>query len=913
IQALQCQPDVQTVVDILGRLSGHVDSHLKLDDDFSLAAPGPRQAQIIHALVTHVIPTYFDSLDHASRRKLGACLQNVAGISALLAQARLLSDTLSSTKQAVPGPHALHALLQTVTFVLPEKLPLNTIWSALKEAVPDTVTRQLAWKELVTLLGSGKVVATIARAEDVLQHHDETVRITWLSKGSDYAAWLGTSMVNLLDAPHSSVPAATLLSRSFSLGYNQSIAKALMVGIQNKNFSSMLARLPTHSVRQLVEAVLQRLCTMSRSGDEETEFGSKNVRASAGLMGWLIDTSEVAKQAFTSYLCDPALNSTISTSIRAACIAAIATKASDDLKILFETLLTSFGNHLFIHHAPIIQQEGLAQALLVVAGALHRRSPTAVLMIARSSGHMQGVSDRLHSSNSRARWLGMIVGTATSSLVEKEGSKMDFGTEDMQTEEARWYLDLVNIEPPVGSLDDFKQFPEMENVGTKPKHSKKRHTFGPVPPPAQTEVVGEKVAELDDDSDHDDDDLKPYAKPDDDPGDSDEDATLVNRDKPRPPVYIRDLMRMLRDTEKPDRFQTGIKHAAGLIRRKFNFGAEVRDHEEELALMFCDLQDPFDTDDFDELRLQAVIAVLLSNVPKMAPWLSRQAFTGDYSLSQRCIMLSALGLAGREIAGLRVQDVGLNPAPSVSDSFPSQRLTGRLHAIYDAKSSPVKRLEAASSSVEHQLLKPLALSAADKATSDLNAVKVRTFSSRLTSENRTKRRPSSNQLGKVFATSFFFPLVSRYQQDLAVYGQGSVFASSPFVQVTFLKTLALLLHASGPTTLQLPELTTAFWDLLLALRVKAASDISILEAVLFSVLTILEINTEDGGFQRLASENPKQLMETQQWIQIVFERTGGGQLVVEGSTEETKVRTLAAGVLMKCREVIEAYQSQLIG
>ncbi|KXS98132.1 hypothetical protein AC578_9394 [Pseudocercospora eumusae] len=920
IQVLRAQPDLPTVADIAKTLSNHAKPN-----DFNLSAPGPRQAQIINALVTSVIPTCFDAVEAASQRSLADCLQNVAGISVLLARTRLLSDGLASPKQAAANPHELQTLLQTARLVLPEKLPLHKIWSNLKEAVEDNVKRQLAWKELVHLLGSGKVIATIARAEDVLQQHDQTFRIPWLSKGSEYAAWLGTAIVNLLDAPDSSVPAATLLSKSFSLGYNQSIVKALMAGAQNKNFSSMLARLPTHSSRQLVEAVLQHLSAISNSGDEATEFGSKNVRAFSGLTSWLIDTSEPAKQAFISYLCDPALNSTLSISIRVACIAAIAKTASDDLESLFETLLTSFGNHLFINHAPIIQQEGLAQTLLLVAGALHRRTPIAVLMTARSSGHMQGVSDRLHSSNSRARWLGMIVGTAISSLVDKEGAKMDFGTEDMQTEEARWYLGLVDLEPPVGSLADFKQFAETENVVTKPK-LKKRHipserlpiingkqTFGPVRPPAQTEVVGERVTELGDDSEDDDDDLKPYAKPDDDPEDSDEDATLVNRDKPRPPVYIRDLMRMLRDTEKPDKFEMGIKHAAGLIRRKLTFGGEVRDHAEELALMFCDLQDPFDIDDFDERRLQALIAILLSDIPKMAPWLSRQVFAGDYSVSQRCIMLSALGLAGREVAGLRDQDVELNPALPASDSFPSKRLTGRLQAIYDPQSPPVKRLEAASSSVEHQLIKPLALSAVDKATSDLNAVKVRTFSSRLTSDNRTKRKPTPNQLAKVFATAFLYPLVGRYQQELAAYGQGSVFASTPFVQVTFLKTLALLLHASGPTTLQLPEVTTAFWELLLALRVQAASDISILEAVLFALLTLLEINAEHGGFQRLASENPKQLMETQQWVELVFERTGGGQLVVEGSTEETRVRTLAAGVLMKCREVIEAYQSQLIG
>ena len=75
----------------------------------------------------------------------------------------------------------------------------------------------------------------------------------------------------------------------------------------------------------------------------------------------------------------------------------------------------------------------------------------------------------------------------------------------------------------------------------------------------------------------------------------------------------------------------------------------------------------------------------------------------------------------------------------------------------------------------------------------------------------------------------------------------------------------------------------------------------------------LEINTTtESGKQRLADENPKQLMETQQWVDMVFERmsSGSGRTLVSENTneDEAKVKTLAAGVLVKAREVIEAYQ-----
>jgi telomere length regulation protein len=447
--------------------------------------------------------------------------------------------------------------------------------------------------------------------------------------------------------------------------------------------------------------------------------------------------------------------------------------------------------------------------------------------------------------------------------------------------------------------------PAMPKIDGKP-------TFGPVRPPAkaQTEAEGNQITELSDTDSDDDDGLTPYAKPDSDAEDSDEDATLVNRDKTRAPVYIRDLMSMLRNTEKHDSFELGIKHAAPLIRRKSNFGREVTDHAEELARILCSLQDPFDTENFEEMRLQALIAVILSDASAVAPWLSRQAFAGEFSISQRCVMLTALGLSGRELAGLKEMD-GLNPEMP-NTSFPSKKLPPHLHSLYNPapQNSSTKRLEAASKSLEHSLLQPMALQAADKSTAHLNAVKVRTFSSRMAVE-RTRRKPAPNQLARIFPQAYFHPLVTRYQQEIAAYGSGSVWASTPFLLVTFIKTLALLFHASGPATLGLEALTADFWDLLLSLRVQAVGYVNVLEALLFGLLTVLQVNEDKQAIARVHS---KQLLETQQWADMIFERTGQGRLVQqEGQGEEAKVRTLAAAVLVNTGEVMEAHRKVLMG
>lgn len=932
LHILRSQPDLTLLLDTLKQL--YTGKHPRRLNIHSI---GPVQAQIINTLVNTTIPNFWHALKKTRSENLLACLSNVAGLNALVARLRLLGSG------AQPGNLGV-AVIRDVLSVLEQLLSgdsfLTRIWKNTQDATPEAVKRDMAWKELATLVGSGKAVSSVAQAEDKINSLGGGSRVhCWLASGPQYATWLGRNIAEMtLDADSDvrSVEAASkVLAKAMSLGYSDHLLGGLFKYIlpetaapshASRSLQSLLRQLPTHIRGPYIEHTLRWLSSVSRYEpaikEPAIDLHAKEVGAPASLISLNITVDETYKQIAISTLSDPAISSFLSLSVRRACIAAVTEAYNDELQPLLEKVIATFSDYLFINHAPVLQQESLAQTILLVAGSVYRSAPMALLVTARSSNHMQGVSNRLDSSNGRARWLGMAVGTALSSLVDKEGSKMSFGTDDVQTAEARWYMDLVNVEDKVGNLQELAA---LLNTGaravkpSKPPARQKRQenvsqlndkpVFGPPRPPAQTEVIGEKVTEiLDDEDGDDDDDLKPYAKPDSDPEDSDEDATLVNRNKVRAPVYIRDLIAMLRDDKNHDRFQLGIKHATPLIRRKANFGAEVRDHAEELGSILCNMQDPFETVDFDKLRLQAMIAILLSDVKTMAPWFSRQAFTGEYSIAQRCQILSTLGLGGREIAGFQNQDE-LNPALNHTD-FASKRLPPRLHAIYSPVNTSTKRLQAATADIEHQLIRPMALQAADQSTAHLNAVKVRTFSSRMEVE-RTKRKPAPNQLGKTFGESFFFPLTGRYQQEVAAYGTASVYSSVPFVLVTFLRTLALLLHASGPATLNLPQISADFWELLLSLRVQAIQDISVLQAVLFSLLTLLEVNTDK---RRIAEEHPKQLMETQQWVDLVFERMGGGDLVSEnGNEDESKVRTLAAGVLMKTREVVEAYQKQLVG
>jgi len=491
----------------------------------------------------------------------------------------------------------------------------------------------------------------------------------------------------------------------------------------------------------------------------------------------------------------------------------------------------------------------------------------------------------------------MIVGEAVSGLAESSGKQMDFKMEELQSAEAKWYKSLVRVQDSVGSLEPLRarNAPKAkENKPTFPHRLRKPTVL----PQQSSKIIA--IEELDDYALQEDyDDLVPYAKPDSDAEDSDEDPTLVTRNKPTAPVYIRDLISYFRDTENYDRQKLALTTAPSLIRRKANFGTEVKDHAEELASILMGLQDKYDIEDFNDLRIQAMIAVFLSDPSRMGKWFARTFFDGDYSVSQRASVLSTITIAARELGGYKEEDKSLTKASSSSmDNFPSKRLPERLHKLYSPEPNPVD-------SLTHQLSKtmiqPLAASLADEATGP-NILKVRTFSSRLAVESR-RAPPTVNALSSIVADSLFFPLTGRFFAYLKAYGGKNVIFES-FLLSSYLKTLSLILHASGTSTLQLPQMTSEFWDLLLALRSHTVGDEVVGEAVLFGFMTILEINRDK---RRLAEQHGREMLETQRWVEGFFGSLG------EGGEEEERARTLAAGVLYKIREVVEKYQALLMG
>ncbi len=154
-------------------------------------------------------------------------------------------------------------------------------------------------------------------------------------------------------------------------------------------------------------------------------------------------------------------------------------------------------------------------------------------------------------------------------------------------------------------------------------------------------------------------------------------------------------------------------------------------------------------------------------------------------------------------------------------------------------------------------------------------------------------------------------LQPRLQTDTLTLTNSGITSNTPLLSPPllplYLRTLSLLLHASGRSTLLLPQLTHEFLLLLLSLRPRVSAALPTLQAFLSAFLTVLEVNSDREGQRRLASENAKEVLELNALVEGVFERVSG-----EGE-EEGKVRMLAAGCVGRWREVVEREEGRLMG
>ncbi|RHZ46317.1 hypothetical protein Glove_627g18 [Diversispora epigaea] len=535
----------------------------------------------------------------------------------------------------------------------------------------------------------------------------------------------------------------------------------------------------------------------------------------------------------------------------------------DDLISLLKTLIPSWSDPTFIKHGSIASQIYVTSAILIIFGYL----PKEILIKAAIPREITlGVTRWLESSSDRTRKLGMITAEMLSRLTDKPENILDFEM-DTEDEEIRCLKQLIEVKD--GMFDIKDEFPKEINQTDSDSEEYKRIKETQSDDKDQIEIsktnfnnlvtsVNEQhTPEVDSD---DEDDFEPYPmEVESENSDDDDDKSIPNTKgkKITSPVYIIDLIRYLRSKEEPEKIEVGIKNAGKLIRNKMNFGMELDDNASELARILINLQDNFNIKEFEESRQEALTALLCGSPKIVVPYIIQQLFENRYSLSDKLMILSVISSSAKELAGTQIN-------------------------------------ENVSSNQEFHLIDDLTQKTSDMSLTTLKIPKENRFSRRPQVEAARKNSTKINKFNEFAAKAFFFPLTSGFwmltrdrEQNNMVY--------EPVLLQRYIMTLTVCVQCSTNIS-DILQITREFWDLILSLRYY--DDQAVLSALLYGLITIMNSVPE----RDLAETFGKELIETQKWVNVIFE-----------NNMNEKSKSLAVWIMVKIEEVINSYRQLLIG
>ncbi|KAH7180982.1 telomere length regulation protein-domain-containing protein [Fusarium sp. MPI-SDFR-AT-0072] len=935
IDALKSQPDYDTLISVLNFLNNPKSA----SSNFSFSTPSPKSASIIHLLVSEIASNYWTLLlegnfedDTNGKTELPrdadlflGCLRSLTGLNAVITQLRVLiqeSRLGGKEEKRVDLSINIGILLSILSSIIGSARSISTIWSSSTKGISNAALQRVQCQKLASVLTNGQIVSIAAEALEVMGRDQVEDGVHWIADGLQYSRWVGNAIVSWVHSspePDGMAFACELFQKSLSLHHSETLIKIAIDGLllSKRNSISIFIQLALgqhRTSKKVFHILLQHLSQkyLNRLSLEDTHSDDK-VSAVAGLLMEVALNDETRRDVLINW-CASSSGAGVGdgVGIRRAVVATLA-RDREAITAVLEKSIAQFGDELYIRHSAMLQQDAHTQILLLAAGYVHRVSPMKLTLLMRVGTYMNTISNRIGSTQPRAQFLGLVVGESLSALIDDKKQRLDFRMEQTETEEAQQLKSLTKVSDRVGPIDPILFDHAIETVPQKRKPStpsealqkKSKQKKKPVVTEAKPKAIIEEI-----DSSEEDDDLAPYSK-DSDPEDSDDDATLVQRNKPKPPVYIRDLISYFRDSESYDKQLLALQTAPILIRRKANYGTEVSFHADELAGLLVGIQDKFEIENFDDLRLYGMVALVVSQPKTMAPWFARTFFEGDYSLHQRTSILVTLGLSARELAGFEVSQY------QSAAAFPSKRLPEKMEQLYigsgndsstlpssQLKALPSTALENISQSLTSSFLAPLAAEAADANTGP-DILKLQSFTARYKSKSSSKPRMRAipNTTAALLATSFFSPLTAHFQ--VALRSAKPIILNHALLAL-YLQTLGIVVHAAGPSTLSLPQLTAELWDLLLGVRVHVFGDLGAMKGWLVAMASLLEVH--GGGMRRLCETQGREVMETREWVAMVFEKTRG-----EDGGEENEVKMLAAGVLIRLGEAIERYQALLMG
>lgn len=465
------------------------------------------------------------------------------------------------------------------------------------------------------------------------------------------------------------------------------------------------------------------------------------------------------------------------------------------------TCLASWGNANLIAEEPIVRQEYRTHLLICLCAQL---TPAEASTLMKGTEFVNAISNRLLSLSSKVKSLGVYFADSicqaaeTSRIFEMDRASLG-----------------VLLPLPAKARDICIDAEDAWEILHAP------------------EVVepGEDVEEIERG-------LQPVSITEDSMGLSDEedDPTIANSDPIPTPIYVRDLLAYLStDTKSPQAYEKqklALKTAPTLLRQKLNFGTEVSFFAEELLTVLAAMTNFFEELNFEALKLNAMIAVVVS-YPQVTAHLCHLLLTGDYSLQQRMCLLSAMSLSAREMRGYLDEAVR---SSYKEVGFASKMLPPQLHKQYMAAQE-----DYGYAAIENVIQNQLMAEASEEARNEIAGGKILRMSSTLRKQKPEQQAITREALvgfNKNVGRLFFFPLMAVWYES----GGINIGHYTPVLISHFLRTLSLIMHAAYPSAVDLNDMVREYLGLVTPVIQKVTVDqIDVIESIVTGVLLVCDV------------------------------------------------------------------------
>nr|CAG8498546.1 8788_t:CDS:10 [Entrophospora candida] len=531
---------------------------------------------------------------------------------------------------------------------------------------------------------------------------------------------------------------------------------------------------------------------------------------------------------------------------------------------VLKSLTTTWSDTTFVKHASNSLQLYVTSAILIIFGYL----PKEILLkinIYKDIG--VGTTQWMKSSFDRTRKIAMVTVEMLSWLLDGNDDVLDFKL-DPQDEEVKTLRQLQDLSYIIFNTENrsFKRNKDINDENNSQSISVISNSFEE-DFDQSSNVIDEDETKLVGDSD-DEDDFEPYPMDESDFEENEEDYdTLATKPKNTlPPVYIIDLIKMLKAAEDPEKIEIAMNTAEKLIRLKTNFGTELDENANELARVLISINNTFELKEFEEKRHAALTALVVGSPKNTVLYIIKEFFEKRYSLSEKITMLSVLASGAKELAGIeQPEEIEVRRKSSIIDLLSKQTSSLSVNAIETSKEpSP-----SSNSKVNRFSRKPMVQSIHS------SSIKV-------------------NRFNEFAAKPFFFPLSAGFWNWIRNRDTINKGMYEPILLSKYITTLATIVQCSTNTVENL-EISKEFWDMILSLRY--FDDVAVVSSLLFGISVILKALPE----QELATFFSKDLIETNQWVTNLFE-----------NNPNEYVKSISAWIMVKIDQIISKYRRLLI-